>query len=267
MKMKILTLTITLALAVILVGAMMMPIIDDATNGDEVDFGNGSYYMAPISGDHVLTVTSSGVDLDGSALDGPAGCWIISNELNVYRAYGTYHIYTPSGQIDVSTTPYTITLSGTSATVSDGTNSETVDCTLAFVPTSEKTPYAYMKYNTEMHLNSIENVILCNMYGSSHFYAVENGVASIDGVETGATVSNNLVEVDGIDKVYTTSKIIIDHDNTSTTIGAGTVVPAEVQGIVEGSDSGPEVSLLSAIPIIVICALVLVAASTIVRRD
>ena len=265
--MKTVNLAITLTVGIILVGAILVPVIQDSTDGDKVTYQNGTYYMKQLAGDHTIIVSSSGVLLDGETLDADGGCWYYADEINVYRAFGTYHIATPTGVIDISTTPYTIAKTGNTAIVTDGDTSQTIDCTNSYVPTSDKTAYSYVKYNVEMHLNSLDDVILSNMYTDSSFYAVVSGVASVNGVETGAIVSDNLVEVEGIDDVYTTSKIIVEKSGVSTTIGAGTIVPAEISGIVTGSDEGPEIGILLTIPVMVILSLLIVAVRATLKRE
>lgn len=295
MKTNVLTLIITLVVGVILAGALLMPVINDATKTDETFTNVGNYvedaaetYVITWDGtdlkvnDSVVTLPESGqtpiVSLDGFAI-------LYKNNANIVTTALGYTVCT-----SVEFTAEEGTLSG-SYVAGGNTNTVNVSYTDIQVLVSEKTTSTYsnapkVKEGDAISMNGVYT--FNDSAGSSHplrwsFTGTVGGdceVVTISGVASQYEFSNakiNYVAVDGFEGLYTIESISFDvaytHPTTPgvtanfTITNTNMIGPAETTAELTDHLTTGQIALISAIPIMVIVALLLGAVSFVTRRE
>lgn len=296
MKTNILTLVITLVVGIILAGSLLAPVISDAQNtiGPEITMTNESSFVlkeadtgdvlknvrttvdgtrtdawtfndtaivGPSSGgtNWTVGVMSDSVYMQINAPDNAsAGSWLYMD------GTGTYHYF---GNI-------TVTFTDTEIQIDTGNadTSANVDYTWAYVICPyEEGEYIAPALGGTGYVSKATDVLLCGFYSTgeldtTYYYHDGNSYVSTEGYSMTANIALALHE--GTTDIYdaTVSVTVTDGVDSETFTPYRIFVPYEVTG---HAASGASYSLLGAIPIMVIVALVMVAVGAIAynRRD
>lgn len=294
MKTNVLTLAITLTIGVILAGSLLMPVISDAQDTIEpiTKTNDTAVLLRPAESGDVLKATydaSTGWiwSLNDTVIEGVGdnsitwNTYIISDAayLSGRGATGwassiTLFDTNPTGNVGYGNSSYsdeiTITFADGAMTfegpvASPLTFPTTVDYTWAYVicPEIEAT-YCAAVDGGSAYVKSTNDVILCGVYTTGEndcSYYMKNGEATVIGGDYTINVNQNMVLTDGTNDIYTDTISVDIGDENFTPFRI--FVPYEVSG---HATSGATISLLGALPIMVIIGLVLAATSAIFTR-
>ena len=313
-KMNALTLIITLVVGVILAGALLGPVISDATKTTETFTNEGYFYMQKISAEdttvHTLTYETDGTDagivfaLDGVEIDTstwPANnqsvtlatdgaSWVMRAAVNEYVGlqgigstlnFGGHDVRTAtvtfdSGVVTVARTVYnpdtgqtdagrTITGSYTDLWIYSATPTEHVmkkaDATAYLLDDSE---YLAMGVTKVSEWNTVIKVT----GGASDFDATivypPNVTTTVTNEHIDSSEVNGYNSLNALDKLTFT---ISDGTNTVNATYSYFIVPAEVTSELTNHLTPGQISLMGAIPVMVIVALLMVAVRLISTKD
>lgn len=268
MKTNVLTLIITLVVGIILTGALLAPIIQDQTNGEEVVKDNGTAYVKYDSGPHVVDCNLGTVTIDGEPAINTLRFYLISEAFSLWRSGSTLFIEAET-TVSIAAYHYTITINDGSAVINDGTSDvATYSCPGIWIPTTEVSEYVLN--NSAPYVDSINDVSFSLLTRNPDtYYFVTDGKVFKNGVLSDTcTYQASLTEVEGLDDVYQLGNgTIDDNGNSVATNGSVYIVPKTVEGIVSGSDEGQVVTLLAVIPVLVIVALLIYAVRAVSYKD
>jgi len=280
-KMNALTLIITLVVGVILTGALLAPVIDDATDhtvvytnsasGESYIFANetvtfswdGAEYLVnnepttPLSNSYA-TITSDLVSVRWAT----AGPSIMFFDTGVAYQTTTFKLTAANGSL---TGTYSTT---TDSDVAVNVSYETLyyqDATGSFVMTSGTSPI-YLHGNTEIIVNGFNTNI--GGSGGGRFFLVsgtlDDGLALVAGGTTYTDYTVNATKISNVDDVYAVTSIVFENVNGVDVTLNRFIVPATITTTEIGFDGSD--ALLKAIPIMVIVALLMAAVGAIALR-
>lgn len=301
MNTKLIPLIMTLVVGIILAGSLLVPVLSDAqkTIGPEVTLTNDSpVVLREVEPGDVLIVTRSTVDgvtddvwtLNGEPVVGPTGSadrWnvcIMSDGVYLQAnapansAIGVRYDMTkstPSANYlsgGGGTASYTFTFNEDTIVLTSGENTlSTYGYTWAYV----MCPYGEGEYCAPIAggvgiVKDPNQVILCGAYTSGDLdtmYYYKNGQTYVSNTAYTMTANITTAVHTGTTDIYdaTVSVDMTDGDDTESFTPYRILVPYEVTG---HAASGASYSLLGAIPIIVIVALIVAAIGMVaVRRN
>lgn len=301
-KMNALTLIITLVVGVILTGALLGPVISDATKTEQTFENEGYFYLQKITaadegtytfsytfdGETNLTFNGEPVDLGGItnpvtlATDGAD--WFVryglNNEYVGLQIFGTDLVSGGYG-----TTSMTIEFSGgtvTATRITDGSDTPTVDTKTyneAWIYSPEKSDYVMKKADSTAYMHADSEYVaagqttikqwfdsLC-IVGNNESFTVDLLVPEEDLTVTNQTVVSTAVN--GYNDLYALSKLTFtaSYDDASTDATYSYfIVPAEVTSELTNHLTPGQISLMGAIPVMVIVALLMIAVGAIAYR-
>lgn len=281
MKTNILTLIITLVVGVIFAGALIAPVISDAqkTIGPEVEYTNAGHGYALISSNSditaTLTDTSITIGENEYTSDGSTYWMIASDTFAIWYGGGVNHpilitdrtnegeLYQPwidTASITMSNGTYEITYTP----VGEGAIEETYTNTYTWIMVpSENGEYISVDAGSTNYIKSLNDLIFSGYYSTGEndtYYSLKNGTAKAG--EYTASVSGTLTLVEGTTDVYTVTNPLMHVGDEEFTPFMYLVK----QNVTGHAASGASYSLLGAIPIMVIVALVMVAVGAIAYR-
>ena len=294
MKTNILTLVITMVVGIILAGSLLTPVISDAQNTIEpiTKTNDTAVLLRPAEDGDVLKATFDTTigwvwSLNDVTIEGIGDNTI---EWNTYlisdAAYlsgrGTTGWASSITIFDTNPTTYggfgnsnygneiTVTFSGNSMTfagpvASPLTFPQTVNYTWAYVVCPEiEATYCAAVAGGSAYVNSTDDVILCGVYTTGEndcSYYMKDGETRVIGGDYAINVNQNMVLTEGTNDIYTdTISVDIGEENFTP---FRIFVPYEVNG---HATNGATISLLGAIPIMVIVALLMAAVGAIALR-
>lgn len=271
MKNELINLVLLATVGIIIMGVVLVPVINDITDGDKDTFTNGTNYMTYYEGDATLTFTSSGVTMGTEELADVSGIYLYGETIYTYGITNgiaiAYQGQSASIQI-ADDSEYTMTVTDGTATLNDGTDDvATFDCPGFYIVSEDPTNTVVASPTTAKYFNNIEDVTFSYArYGM--FYHFEDGKLYVNGVETDYTIDSGYSETEGYKDLYnSTGNFVLTVGGNSVTASMNYLWSANVTGTVEGSEpSSAEISLYYVIPTILIMAIVL-AAVRIFRRD
>lgn len=291
-KTNVLTLIITLVVGVILTGALLGPVIDDATKTTDKITNTGSYFLTDSDDNYSLVYdpagkfTVNGEDIPFTDLPGGSSTIVSTAEyqlrFNNYTssAQGNYAIFliTPSNFTRLANTtieaPLELVYDSGSLTYGTTTVSYTSDSFRGlikegnYVMTASTSPAKVLK-NTSIILGDGTTQV---DHWYNRFYiegTVEDlSVTAGESITVSNIVANTVAVTEYVDVVELTS-ITFDATDGETTVNATynrVIVPAEIT--VELSDhlTPGQISLMGAIPVMVIVALLMAAVGAIALR-
>lgn len=293
MEMKIPMVVISAFVVVVVLAAVLMPVLEDATDTEDTFTNEGGYYrMGEINAaddtEYTLSwvktdttiLTINGVDFDANAAYGTAATTVVASENWMLR----YHsIDGPSGYLqyydgtswagDATTKSMDITASNGTVTITyvmstDVTNTKTVTYTKL---------YAIMPDSTDDEMKKPTETPY--LLGDSSIYAmgVTSGITGLikiegtinDGVDidvignNSETISNIVIDktaVSGYKDLYKVSKITFDVEISGVTTSCTYnffIVPYEVTAEKSQHLDTNEIAIFGAIPVLVIVALLI----------
>ena len=295
MKTNALTLIITLVVGVILAGSLLGPVISDAqkTIGDEVTYTNSMTSSNQYRYDYVdsLELTATASETDGVSYDfvingkeitliGDYMLAVASDGIVIQIgtagqfAYSTY-METYASEPNLSPTTYpevTLTMSGGSWSLKAG-DTTLKDGTYTWIVTY-KDDGRYVAHNSSVvgaycHETPSDFIVYGGGYSSGDldtFYSYGQGKLTVAVSDYEGTLNWNTTLVDGTTDVYkvTTCNITIsDGENNETYTPYRCLYLYEVTGHESG---GASYTLIGAIPIMVIVALLMLAVGAIAYR-
>lgn len=305
MNNKLIPIVLTLVVGIILAGAVLVPVLNDATTTHKT-FSNaeGGYFTMALdsedSEDYTLSwahatggvLTINGVDFDAYATYGQATIsivmgedWIIRyNSANDNFAYCQYFNGTNRIGAYDTTASFEMTASGGTATMTftfnDSTTqsvTETYDKLYVINPDSEylmkkPTTKAYVLGSTEIFAEGMTQgsgigTQLIKIEGS-----INDGftVTAQDSAVTISNITSTQTEVNGYIGLYQIEKIEFDITKNDSTVAATYnffVVPTETSAELSEHLTPGQIALMGAIPILVIVALLMVAVGVVARRN
>ena len=307
-KMNALTLIITLVVGVILTGALLGPVINDATKTTETFTNTGYLRLGEISSEDPDTYTITWTyenphqfivnDEIYTMPDGNTTGSVFPYTMFATDGWGLRYTQT-GGNVDLNlygsgensqllwyatttdTNTVTITINGgTASFVKNGGSAVNMTYTNMFIPDNDG-EFILKKGNSPAYLNS-ESVIYSTgrtsaSFGANAFAININLNGNVEGVNvnvlapSGFTSSNVVIdssEVDGYENLYSFNKVTFDitQDSTSITVGATyaqVIVPYQVTAELSEHLTPGQISLMGAIPVMVIVALLMAAVGAI----
>lgn len=290
-KNNLLTLVITLTVGIILAGSLLMPVISDAQRGYETEtFTNPSGYGAEYVTTATITLESGTLKYNDAAytVGNSKIPMIIADNLNFQinaNSTGSNNIiyYDADGPVrsdNIKALDLTLADGSIELTYTDANDVEetiTIPCSWAYVVTTTAGVKDYTVYNLygsskNVYYSSIKDYH-ANGYTMSgdtieSVASVSEGAATLNGEEATLQVSG-FTEVSGYNQVYygtiSYNAGISVTDGETTVYPWFAVLPTTVTGYVEPDKA---MDILSAIPVLIIASLVLIASSAIIlRRD
>lgn len=296
---KLLTLTITLVVGIILVGSLLMPVLSSYSDDKTIE-NEGSFFATPDGENHTITFTNQNyATVDGVNVEYPEGFgtgiqknatvmvgndWMLRLENGYARliAAGPNNVFS---QEDLGTDGLTAKISGTTVSITIGDNEKTLtdlqyylapegDWVLCYNP--------YIKADTPLFggirgqgTNSDGNRYDCFEVISGN---VTNGFdeetcraalfttpVSFPTVDATYDISTETVATDLLKLNTITQNITFSDDSTATVVISYLLAPATIT--YTNPDDLNQDALLSAIPIMVIVALLILAVRAIAYRD
>ena len=289
MKTNLLTLVITLTLGIILTGSLLMPVLDDYEDSTYENYTYGGTFLgADIGGEdttitadlslssNTYTVTVNGEDITSLI---PAN----GNQPILMWTEGLIQVAGTNGTDGVLKAYFHDTTSNTNKAISNATHIQvstasgvlTAILTVGGTDTTYTSDFDWIGYADE---DGKQKMILRDTTKPIYFTNVnqiyvagwtQNAVVSSVGEEltiTGSvTGSMTITKTDLGNGAYSTLSTDIDYTINNTAWNPlYLIIPGEVSVQIEGT--GVYVSLLSAIPILIIVGLVLAGASVVVRN-
>lgn len=282
MKTNVLTLIITLVVGVILAGSLLAPVISNAqtTIGDPITYTNtgpyGELYVTDdVSGTHtiVMSAADNTITYDGEVITTPArGYLVVSDAITVAYTGSYMTICYGSDQYQFNATwgnSYDITFENGTATMirtsSSGDTTFTKEYTWIGYKVSENGNYINVSSNVNVYCNDVKNMIAMGNYTSGDndtFYIVKDGKVNLTNTTyTGSVALRSDTLVSGTTDVINSYIVISVDDETFTPY-----VWAVEKTIMGHESGGASYTLLGAIPILLIVALLMVAIGAIAFR-
>lgn len=278
-KMNALTLIITLVVGVILTGALLGPVIEDATTTEKTFENTGYYYMTDVGADESYTY---------EFVSSPAKAWTVNGETLTFPegAYNVLvtdeHFVRSNGQIESSSiASMTVTVTAESITgtyTASGVDHDinwTTDGFYGAIPTKDS--FVMTNPDATTYVNSDTEVIGFGISNLSGQYPIFHIVGDMENVtitspDSSITISNvaiNKTAVDGFIDLYEFESITFDAtkgDNTATITYNRVILPTEVTAELTNHLTPGQISLMGAIPVMVIVALLMAAVGAIALR-
>ena len=282
MKTNALTLIITLVVGVILVGSLLAPVISNAqtTIGDPITYTNtgpyGELYVTDdVSGTHtiVMSAADNTITYDGEVITNPIrGYLVISDAITVAYTGSYLTICYGSDQYQFNANwgnSYDITFENGTATMirtsSSGNTTFTEAYTWIGYNVSEGGNYINVSSATNVYSNGVKNMIAMGNYTTGDndtFYIVKDGKVSLSNTTyTGSVALRTDTLVAGTTDVTNSYMVISVDDETFTPY-----VWAVEKTIMGHESGGASYTLLGAIPILLIVALLMAAIGAIALR-
>lgn len=299
-KMNVLTLIITLVVGVILTGALLGPVINDATKTEQTFVNEGvfnygiftpedEYELEVVGADGSITVNGVAVDPFNAttryysivASDNFVARYGYSNNIYFCQCVGkdsSNNTFADGGvltNISIDNGALAVQITKSDSTVV----SKTVEFTelYAIVPTADEavmkvaTDSVYIKGDSPIYSSGLTQVTLwSNLF---HLEGTYNDGLTISSPNLpDATYDNitwNIEPVSGYVDLYKLTSIEFDINNNGTTYHATYAyfgVPAEVTAELSNHLTPGQISLMGAIPVVVIVALLMVAVGAIAYR-
>lgn len=303
MNNKLITIVITLVVGIILAGSVLMPVLNDATKTTKTFTNEGLYRMAALestdsadieikweyTNPNQITVGDSAVALPTSGF-ATVVCgenWLVryiaATGVSVQLFDGT----TPGYIASVSgTNDMTITASSGSVTFDNGSGTEVTSTYTTMYYADNNGEYTMIKANEKtVYLNDDSKIIGAgrtdNVFGTSSLTAtfagtIADGIAitPIGSVPSGYTVGDITVSdsaVNGYINLYDFDKfefVVTAADSSTVTVTyTQVIVPYQVTAELSEHLTSGQIALLSAIPVLVIVALLVVAVGVVARRN
>ena len=301
-KMNILTLIITLVVGVILTGAMLGPVISDATKTTETFTNDGAFYVEldptetytieydnTIAND-TITVNGTAITLDRDytlvALENAILRFNVGNHKLDWNGNGSY--LANMNKLSLSFANGSIT--GTYTSTGDATAWPTMTYNKIYVISPTEQPLIMSDYSVPVKVKGDSELVafgrtVLNDEGTNKQFLVQiegtindgvnvtiSNVSS--GVDIGAVITDlsiNSTPVQGYNDLYTLTSITF---KAATTEGGQTtnvtfsayIVPTEVTAELTNHLTPGQISLMGAIPVMVIVALLMAAVGAIALR-
>lgn len=280
MNNKLIPLCITLVVGIILAGSVLMPVLNDATTTEKTFENTGYYYMTDVGADESYTYEfvsspAKAWTVNGEALTFPEGAFnvIVTDE----------HFVRSNGQIESSSVAsMTVTVTAESITgtyTASGVDHDidwAVDGFYGAVPTKDS--FIMTAPDATTYVNSDTEVIGFGISNLSGQYPIFHIVGDMENVtitspDSSITISNvaiNKTAVDGFIDLYKFESITFDAtkgDNTAEITYNRVIVPTEVTAELTNHLTPGQIALISAIPVLVIVALLVVAVGVVARRN
>ena len=286
MKTNALTLIITLVVGVILAGSLLAPVISDAqtTIGDPITYTNnptsfGEVYLTnDVSGTHTVNMTAPNnyMTIDGQdiALDATTrGFYVVTDKVAVIQTGAIAVIYWADGNSQYNPNwgrTFDITFEKGTATLNYTASEETTTYTYQYswigIRVAEGGNYINVSSSTPVYTLGTKSIIAMGQYTSGEndtYYVAKNGIVTISDPE----LYSSSIAVSSTDPVSGTTDVNRAYPVIS--VGNETFTPYVwlVEKEVVGHESGgAPYTLLGAIPILLIVALVMVAVGAIAYR-
>lgn len=287
MKNNLLTLVITLTIGIIFVGSLLAPVIQDYENDVKVVKNNTTTNLAAVVGeDHTIefTYSTGALEIDGEAITAPAQLGVlVSDQINlIYNNTPNLQLFSSQHTTGIVTitSDTTVTIEGNTITITYGTDTEeeyTCEWIYLYDANGDYGIFRLYNANTTVYLNNINQLhgsnILVTTYDWFSFVGTDVTLAVADedpvvDIVTGTVTGTNDIFSINIGGTGTGFSFDVDNSGTDYTVKPWIyVVPIEVSGY---SDMNKELlPLMSALPILVIVALIAGAAAAIFngRKD
>lgn len=281
MKTNILTLVITLVVGIVLAGSLLAPVISDAQNtlGDPITKSNdfslfrneryaeGGELTGSIEGSS-LTLNDYTLTLTGSYIQPILGDTFYmqchysggtASEIILTTIDGVYTSVTVNGNLTISANNGVYTFTAGESTYSGTYNK------LWYLTSEENATHALIQLsNAPSHYYNADYIpyVLLGTGPTGHtIYYNGNYVAETPGAEITVTPGTELVE--GTSNIYTGTTVTATFNGEPVTSNAWLLIEENVSG---RATAGAAYSLVGAIPILVIVAIVMVAIGAITMR-
>ena len=275
MENKLVTVTVLAAVAVIMIGALLMPIITDYDNDVKVVKNNTTSRLAALIGDedHTITYTAStkALTIDGTDMTPTTNRGVLYTDLfnilyqiNETNPIEFYNSDTKS-RVVVST-DCTITITGKTVNVAYGTYDHDFDCSWLYMMDNNGTFGMFNLYNlnTTLYINSLNDLHGSNVLVTTNdwFSYVGDKVTLISGTDLTATVTTT--PVSGTEDIVAISvggngtgySFDVDNSGTPYTVHPWIVIaPIEVTGYSETNNA--VIPLLYTLPVLLIMAIII----------
>lgn len=286
-KMNALTLIITLVVGVILTGALLGPVISDATKTTETFTNVGYYDMRFVETDESVTMvwdpeTPNQITVNSETVNFPTASAserktiILGGDNIIFRYYGDptiIQITTTGGSAFVGEDVLTVDCANGTITATWGTNSRTGTYSQLFVP-SNNGGYTMKQSNQVAYMNGDSEIIamgITNIGGTNEVINVTGSIESdvtFSSWNTDLTFSDITINAtknsDYVD-IYELSNITAMCGETAITYSYF-LVPAQVTSELTNHLTPGQISLMGAIPVMVIVALLMAAVGAIALR-
>lgn len=286
MKTNALTLIITLVVGVILAGSLLAPVISDAqtTIGDPITYNNnptsfGEVYVTnDISGTHTVNMAAPNnyMTIDGQdiALNNTTrGFYVVTDKVAVMQIGAIAVICWADGNFQYNPNwgrTFDITFENGTATLNYTASGETTTYTYQYswigIRVAEGGNYINVSSSTPVYTLGTKSIIAMGQYTSGEndtYYVAKNGIVTISDPE----LYSSSITVSSTDLVSGTTDVNRAYPVIS--VGNETFTPyvwlAEKE-VVGHESGGASYTLLGAIPILLIVALVMVAVGAIAYR-
>lgn len=303
-KMNALTLIITLVVGVILTGALLGPVISDATKTHETFTNTGAFYVELDPADEYTieydaAEAANKVTINDTTIDVPNGYTILALDNSILRIQDNTLQYKGAGSYIVNIIKCDLSVSNGTVTGSyylrDAPTTEvswpSTTYTKAYVASPTQQDYVMTVYNTTSKMTGDSDIFAFGQTGfvtsgSTVLYLIKIEGTIDDGVTvsildrtTGVAVSTATVEDLSINKtavagyvdLYDLTSItfkakILDTDNWTNVSYSAYIVPSEVTAELSDHLTPGQISLMGAIPVMVIVALLMAAVGAIAYR-
>lgn len=303
MEMKIVGVTLAAFVSLVVLAAVLVPILDDATATTDTYTNEGYFYMTEygatdtiptIFWDHTdpnkLTVGTDVIELPTSTAI-PISVVFTDDWLVRYSAgtpNSSAQLFTDTGGVIVGASTsnnldMTITFSSGTATVTNGTDSATPTYT-KLMSISTTGDYVMKKSTVDAYVNGDTEVFVTGRSAFAFSPAISANIdfsgsiddgfsATIFNPSTGFTTGNfatTYTEVSDHDDLYKLSKVTFDVTKTEdSTVQPATysqfVVPAEVTAERAEHLSGNQIELMQVIPVLIIVAILIGVVALVIR--
>ena len=297
MKTNVLTLIITLVVGIILAGSLLVPVLNDATKTSDTFTNNGLYYVDSLGENESVTYScdSNGAYVDGVAITGDyatgysGGASIAYTENLVIRWGGTgsfalrgaYWAYTSGAEASITFNGNGTYTGNYGDTEINGTYSEFYGLVLSETDRvmTASTGHKYVNASSEINVSGLTNCtnigsfIVFNVSGSITDGITIVGYNQTTGAELELTYTNvevNKTEVAGYVDLYDVTSITFDvtdtNDKTDSVTYTVFTIPTKVTAELSEHLTPGQISLMGAIPVMVIVALLMAAVGAIALR-
>ena len=255
MKTKIIGIPIALMVSIVLLGSLLVPVIDDAKEGpaDKITNGTPSWRMSELGAEYELSINPAARQIqlnDNSPLSYEnKNVYLIGTDSFAITTYQNTAYYTTASNESQLTDPVSIAVSGGSATITIGDESQTLQgITWGIVYDPEKGTLGAYSYPSvgALYVHGLKDVTIISTASTYHW--AHNGATTAGDALTGTITSQS--------SDYT------DY-NTVTNISDGGVyfnyVIVPVNLLIHRTTAESLEPLLNAIPVIVLASLVVFA--------
>ena len=288
-KMNVLTLIITLVVGVILTGALLGPVISDATTTEKTFTNEGIYYIVNDEESHDLVFSNGVATIDGEALSFAPGEYTVlaTNDL-LFRFTSDASRIQLRGALTGSIVSCDLTIAngsvtGTYVNATDQTVTIDREYTSYYLATETAEPIMMKAYTGTAYVMKGDVIMgrgLTNLKtgsGDNFQYLQidaeiggEVTISPVDGY-TYSDVQLNVTPVDGYNDLYQFQSITFKatHTESGTVTNVtypAVIIPAEVTAELTDHLTPGQIALMGAIPVMVIVALLMVAVGAIAYR-